>query len=349
MSARGPDSRSCSTSGSSCSTAPGARCSSRRGLARRGLPRRALPRPPARRRRRPRPAQPDAAGHRARRPPRVPRGRRRHHDDEHLHGDVDRPGRLRARGRGLRDERRGRAARPAGGRRGRRPLRRRLGRPAERHALALAAGRRPGVPRGHVRRGRATRTPSRSRALAEGGVDLLLIETIFDTLNAKAAIAAAREVAPELPLWISVTIVDLSGRTLSGQTVEAFWTSIEHARPLRRRRQLLARRDARCARTSRSSRGVADTYTSCHPNAGLPNAFGGYDEQPDETAALLREFAEAGLVNVVGGCCGTTPEHTRAIAAAVGGSAAAPRPGAPARARASAASSRSRSARTPAS
>ncbi|MGC9671482.1 methionine synthase [Planosporangium sp. 12N6] len=155
-------------------------------------------------------------------------------------------------------------------------------------------------------------------ALAEGGVDLLLIETIFDTLNAKAAIAAAREVAPDLPLWISVAIVDLSGRTLSGQTVEAFWTSIAHARPLvvgvncslgaaemRPHVEELAR--------------LADTYVSSHPNAGLPNAFGGYDEQPHHTAGLLRGFAETGLVNIVGGCCGTGPAHIGEIARGVAG------------------------------
>ncbi|MGM1058609.1 methionine synthase [Saccharothrix sp. Mg75] len=155
-------------------------------------------------------------------------------------------------------------------------------------------------------------------ALAEGGVDLLLIETIFDTLNAKAAVAAAREVAPHLPLWISVTIVDLSGRTLSGQTVEAFWNSIAHAEPLvvgvncslgaaemRPHVQDLAR--------------LANTYTASHPNAGLPNAFGGYDQTPEETAELLRGFAEEGVVNVVGGCCGTTPAHIAKVAAAVRG------------------------------
>jgi 5-methyltetrahydrofolate--homocysteine methyltransferase len=153
-------------------------------------------------------------------------------------------------------------------------------------------------------------------ALVEGGVDLLLIETIFDTLNAKAAIAAAREVAPETPLWISVTIVDLSGRTLSGQTLEAFWRSVEHARPL-----LVG---VNCSLGATEMRPhvaelarLADTYTSCHPNAGLPNPFGGYDEQPHDTASFLHEFAEAGFVNVVGGCCGTTPAHTERIAAAV--------------------------------
>ncbi|MBW8487143.1 methionine synthase [Actinomadura parmotrematis] len=155
-------------------------------------------------------------------------------------------------------------------------------------------------------------------ALAEGGVDLLLIETIFDTLNAKAAVAAAREVAPDLPLWISVTIVDRSGRTLSGQTVEAFWTSVAHAEPLVVGVNCaLGAAEARphVAELSR----LAGTYTACHPNAGLPNAFGGYDEAPDETAALLGGFAEDGLANIVGGCCGTTPAHIERIAAAVKG------------------------------
>ncbi|WBQ06673.1 methionine synthase [Kribbella sp. CA-293567] len=155
-------------------------------------------------------------------------------------------------------------------------------------------------------------------ALAEGGVDLLLIETIFDTLNCKAAIAAAREVAPELPLWISVTIVDLSGRTLSGQTVEAFWSSVEHAKPL-----VVG---VNCALGAAEARPhvadlakFADTYVAAHPNAGLPNAFGGYDETPDQTAGLLGEFAGSGLVNIVGGCCGTTPAHIAQIAKAVQG------------------------------
>jgi 5-methyltetrahydrofolate--homocysteine methyltransferase len=156
------------------------------------------------------------------------------------------------------------------------------------------------------------------RGLREGGVDFLLVETIFDTLNAKAAIAAAQDVAPDLPLWISVTIVDLSGRTLSGQTLEAFWNSIEHAHPL-----IVG---VNCSLGAKEMRPhveelsrLADTFTSCHPNAGLPNPFGGYDEQPHDTSSLLREFAEAGFVNIVGGCCGTTPDHTREIAAAVSG------------------------------
>ncbi len=155
-------------------------------------------------------------------------------------------------------------------------------------------------------------------ALAEGGVDLLLIETIFDTLNCKAAIAAAREVAPELPLWISVTIVDLSGRTLSGQTVEAFWSSIEHAKPLVVGVNCSLGAAEMRPHVADLSR-FADTYVASHPNAGLPNAFGGYDETPDETAGMLNEFAESGLVNIVGGCCGTTPAHIAQIAKSVQG------------------------------
>jgi 5-methyltetrahydrofolate--homocysteine methyltransferase len=154
------------------------------------------------------------------------------------------------------------------------------------------------------------------RALVEGGVDLLLVETVFDTLNCKAAIAAALEEAPHIPLWISMTAVDLSGRTLSGQTVEAFWISVEHARPL-----IVG---INCALGASQMRPfveelarLAPAYVSCHPNAGLPNAFGAYDERPEDTSRFLRELAEDGLLNVVGGCCGTTPEHTRAIAAAV--------------------------------
>ncbi|MEN3343383.1 MAG: 5-methyltetrahydrofolate--homocysteine methyltransferase [Actinomycetota bacterium] len=155
-------------------------------------------------------------------------------------------------------------------------------------------------------------------ALREGGVDLLLIETIFDSLNAKAAIVAALEEAPELPLWLSFTAIDRSGRNLSGQTVEAFWLSVEHARPL-----LVG---VNCALGAREMRPfvedlarAATTWVSCHPNAGLPNELGGYDEQPPDTSSFLGQFARDGLVNVVGGCCGTTPEHVRAIAAAVEG------------------------------
>jgi 5-methyltetrahydrofolate--homocysteine methyltransferase len=156
------------------------------------------------------------------------------------------------------------------------------------------------------------------RALVEGGADLLLIETIFDTLNAKAAIAAALDVAPDVPRWLSFTAIDRSGRNLSGQTVEAFWASIQHAEPL------LA--GVNCSLGATEMRPfledlsrVATTWVACHPNAGLPNAMGLHDETPDVTSALLRSFAEEGLVNVVGGCCGTTPEHVTRIAEAVRG------------------------------
>jgi 5-methyltetrahydrofolate--homocysteine methyltransferase len=153
-------------------------------------------------------------------------------------------------------------------------------------------------------------------ALRDGGVDLLLIETIFDTLNAKAAIAAAIDVAPEIPRWISVTIVDRSGRTLSGQTVEAFWLSVAHADPV-----IVGVNCSLGAREMRPSvealARVATVPVASYPNAGLPNAFGGFDETPEITSELLGEFAGAGLVNLVGGCCGTTPDHIRAIKAAV--------------------------------
>ncbi len=160
------------------------------------------------------------------------------------------------------------------------------------------------------------------RGLIAGGADLILIETIFDTLNAKAAIFACLEVFAErgerLPLMISGTITDASGRTLSGQTPAAFWTSVAHARPLTV--------GLNCALGALAMRphlaelaGVAPTLICAYPNAGLPNAFGQYDEGPEETARQIADFARDGLVNVVGGCCGTTPDHIRAIAAAVAG------------------------------
>ena len=156
------------------------------------------------------------------------------------------------------------------------------------------------------------------RALREGGVDLLLVETVFDSLNAKAAIAAALDEAPELPLWLSFTAIDKSGRNLSGQTVEAFWLSVQHANPL-----IVG---VNCSLGAAEMRpfvedmaGIATTWVACYPNAGLPNEFGLHDEQPHDTSRLLGEFAIDGLVNVVGGCCGTTPDHVRAIAAAVQG------------------------------
>src|SRR5712691_4279204 len=153
-------------------------------------------------------------------------------------------------------------------------------------------------------------------ALAEGGVDVLLIETIFDTLNAKAAIAAALDVAPEIPRWLSFTAIDSSGRNLSGQTVEAFWASVEHAEPL-----IVGVNCSLGAALMRpyveSLSRVASTYVACHPNAGMPNEFGLHDELPEDTSRYLQEFVRHGLVNVVGGCCGTTPDHVRAIRAVV--------------------------------
>lgn len=156
--------------------------------------------------------------------------------------------------------------------------------------------------------------------LIEGGSDLILIETIFDTLNAKAAIFAAFEsfarAGKRLPIMISGTITDASGRTLTGQTPTAFWHSVAHARPFTV--------GLNCALGAEAMRphmaeiaGVATSFTCAYPNAGLPNAFGAYDETPDQTAAQVAEFARDGIVNVVGGCCGTTPDHIRAIADAV--------------------------------
>ncbi|WP_148613209.1 methionine synthase [Nocardioides rubriscoriae] len=159
-----------------------------------------------------------------------------------------------------------------------------------------------------------------ANGLVDGGSDLIFIETIFDTLNAKAAIFAVETLFEERgrrwPVIISGTITDASGRTLSGQVTEAFWSSVRHARPLAVGLNCaLGAKEMRpyIAEMSR----IADTFVSCYPNAGLPNAFGEYDEAPDETAAMLAEFAGAGFVNLAGGCCGTTPDHIKAIAAAV--------------------------------
>lgn len=159
-------------------------------------------------------------------------------------------------------------------------------------------------------------------ALIEGGVDFILIETVFDTLNAKAGIMAVLEaqdaLGRDVPLMISMTLTDLSGRNLSGHTVEAFWCAVRHAKPvtiglncsfgaeqLRPHVKLLA--------------GIADTLIMVYPNAGLPNELGEYDELPDETAAFVREWAQAGQVNILGGCCGSTPQHIAAIGRVVGG------------------------------
>jgi len=159
-----------------------------------------------------------------------------------------------------------------------------------------------------------------TRGLIEGGADLILIETIFDTLNAKAAIFAVQgvfeEVGIELPIMISGTITDASGRTLSGQTTEAFWNSVRHANPISVGLNCaLGAKELRPYLEELASK--ADTHVSAHPNAGLPNAFGEYDETPAETAAVIEEFAQSGFLNIVGGCCGTTPAHIKAIADAV--------------------------------
>jgi len=159
-------------------------------------------------------------------------------------------------------------------------------------------------------------------ALVEGGVDLLLVETVFDTLNAKAALFAIDEYfeahGVRLPLIVSGTITDASGRTLSGQTTEAFWNSVRHAKPFAVGLNCALGAALMRPYIEEMSR-VADTFLSCYPNAGLPNPMSetGYDETPETTARLLGDFARNGFVNIVGGCCGTTPAHIRAIADAV--------------------------------
>lgn len=167
----------------------------------------------------------------------------------------------------------------------------------------------------------ATAYTEQIKGLVDGGVDIILIETIFDTLNAKAAIYATknyfrRHNLPELPIMISGTITDASGRTLSGQTLEAFYVSVMHANPLSI--------GLNCALGASEMRPhieelsqIAGCYTSAYPNAGLPNAFGEYDEQPHETAHIIEEWAKEGFVNIVGGCCGTTPDHIKHIAGEV--------------------------------
>lgn len=167
----------------------------------------------------------------------------------------------------------------------------------------------------------ATAYEEQIRGLVEGGVDILLIETIFDTLNCKAAIYAIKKYfrlsgKPEIPVMISGTITDASGRTLSGQTLEAFYISVMHANPFSI--------GLNCALGGQQMRpyveelsNIASCNVSCYPNAGLPNAFGEYDEEPEDTACIIEDFAASGFVNIVGGCCGTTPDHIRHIAAHV--------------------------------
>ena len=160
-----------------------------------------------------------------------------------------------------------------------------------------------------------------ARALLMGGADLLLIETVIDTLNAKAAIYAIHtlfdEIGMKVPIIVSGTITDASGRVLSGQTAEAFWNSVRHAEPLAI--------GLNCALGGAALRPyiqelsqIADTYVCAYPNAGLPNAFGEYDETPPETAAILHDYGSSGLVNIVGGCCGTTPDHIRLMREGLG-------------------------------
>ena len=167
----------------------------------------------------------------------------------------------------------------------------------------------------------ATAYTDQISGLVDGGVDIILVETIFDTLNAKAAIYAIKnyfrkEQKKELPIMISGTITDASGRTLSGQTLEAFYISVMHASPLSV--------GLNCALGAQEMRphveelsAIANCFTSAYPNAGLPNAFGEYDEQPHETAHIIEEWAKEGWLNIVGGCCGTTPDHIKHIADAV--------------------------------
>jgi 5-methyltetrahydrofolate--homocysteine methyltransferase len=153
-------------------------------------------------------------------------------------------------------------------------------------------------------------------ALVEGGIDFVLIETVFDTLNAKAAIHAARRVDPDLPIMLSMTITDLSGRNLSGHSIESFWASVRHAKPVTIGLNCsfgAAQLRAHIAALSP----LADTLIMAYPNAGLPNDLGEYDEAAADTAAQVREWCEQGIVNIVGGCCGTTPDHIRAIAETV--------------------------------
>jgi 5-methyltetrahydrofolate--homocysteine methyltransferase len=164
-----------------------------------------------------------------------------------------------------------------------------------------------------------------AEGLLEGGCDIFLVETIFDTLNAKAAIFALDELMEEcgerLPVMISGTVTDASGRILSGQTVSAFWHSVRHARPLTIGLNCALGATLMRPYIEELSRVAGDTYISCHPNAGLPNPMSdtGFDETPEITGSLLEEFARAGFLNIAGGCCGTTPQHIAQIAKRVGG------------------------------
>ena len=291
----------CFASASSCSTGPWARCIQEHDARGGRLPRLAL-RATIRATCKGANDLPDAdpARRRLRHPPPLPRGRRRHHLDEHVQRDAHRDGRLRPRAVGRGDEPRSRPAGPRGGgrRRGcRRPGAALGGRgagPDEPHRLAVAGRQRPRGARASTFEQLADAYLEAARGLVAGGADLLLIETIYDTLNAKAAIFAVEtlwdELGSRLPLVISGTITDLSGRTLSGQTVAAFWDSVRHARPLAVGLNCALGGD-QLRPYAQELAAIADTFISLYPNAGLPNAFGGYDETPTDTAKVLRELA----------------------------------------------------------
>ncbi len=155
-------------------------------------------------------------------------------------------------------------------------------------------------------------------ALIEGGADFILIETVFDTLNAKAAIHGVRSLGSDIPIMLSMTLTDLSGRNLSGHSIEAFWASVRHARPLSIGLNCSFGADQLRPHVATLS-GIADTLLMAYPNAGLPNDLGEYDEEAATTAAFIHEWADRGQINIVGGCCGTTPAHIRAIADTVAG------------------------------
>jgi len=157
-----------------------------------------------------------------------------------------------------------------------------------------------------------------ARGLIEGGADFILIETVFDTLNAKAAIHGVRSLGTDVPIMLSMTLTDLSGRNLSGHSIEAFWASVRHARPLTIGLNCSFGADQLRPHIATLS-GIADTLLMAYPNAGLPNDLGEYDEEAGTTAAFIREWAVRGQINIVGGCCGTTPAHIKAIADAVEG------------------------------
>jgi 5-methyltetrahydrofolate--homocysteine methyltransferase len=249
----------------------------------------------------------------------VSRGRQRHHRDQHLQQHGDRAGRLRPRTARLRAPSRGQAGE---GRlrewtaHARSPALRRRIDGATNRILSISPDVNNPAFRAMTFDQLREAYKEQARGLIDGGCDVLLLETIVDTLNAKAGIVAIEEVFEEkgvrLPLMISATITDRSGRTLSGQTIDAFWVSIAHARPFSVGINCaLGARDMRpyLAELAR----IAGCYVSCYPNAGLPNAFGQYDERPGDTGGYLREFATSGFVNIVGGCCGTPRSASRRL------------------------------------